>query len=147
MKYFCFEYASVKNLPKVIQIFYDMINFYFQVLGSFHCVKCVQIHFSGPYFPAFGLNTEYLHFPIPFTFRTTNISYPLIHTRTCAYQGARNVRFSEDFFQTLIQAISKGLLTAQKAFPFSVEKFVILSPLSGSCPSKLLCEMLYKVRL
>ena len=28
-------------------------------------------------------------------FRKTNISYPLIRTRTCAYQGVRNVRFSE----------------------------------------------------
>ena len=28
-------------------------------------------------------------------FRKTNISYPLISTRTCAYQGVRNVRFSE----------------------------------------------------
>ena len=27
-------------------------------------------------------------------FRKTNISYPLISTRTCAYQGVRNVRFS-----------------------------------------------------
>ena len=29
-------------------------------------------------------------------FRKTNISYPLIHTRTCAYQGVRKVRFSEN---------------------------------------------------
>ena len=28
-------------------------------------------------------------------FRKTNISYPLISTRTCAYQRVRNVRFSE----------------------------------------------------
>ena len=27
-------------------------------------------------------------------FRKTNISYPLIRTRTCAYQGIRNVSFS-----------------------------------------------------
>ena len=27
-------------------------------------------------------------------FRKTNISYPLIRTRRCAYQGVRNVRFS-----------------------------------------------------
>ena len=27
-------------------------------------------------------------------FRKTNISYPLIRTCTCAYQGVRNVRFS-----------------------------------------------------
>ena len=29
-------------------------------------------------------------------FRITNISYPLIRTRTCAYQEVRNVRFSEN---------------------------------------------------
>ena len=29
-------------------------------------------------------------------FQKTNISYPLIRTRTCAYQGVRNVRFSEN---------------------------------------------------
>ena len=30
-------------------------------------------------------------------FRKTNISYPLICTRTCAYQGVRNVSFSGNF--------------------------------------------------
>ena len=30
------------------------------------------------------------------TFRKTKISYPLICTRTCAYQGVRNVRFSKN---------------------------------------------------
>ena len=29
-------------------------------------------------------------------FRKTNISYPLIRTRTCAYQGVTDVRFSEN---------------------------------------------------
>ena len=29
-------------------------------------------------------------------FRKTNISYPLIRTRTCVYQGVRNVRLSEN---------------------------------------------------
>ena len=29
-------------------------------------------------------------------FRVTNISYPLIRTRTCAYLGVRNVSFSEN---------------------------------------------------
>ena len=29
-------------------------------------------------------------------FQKTNISYPLIRTRTCVYQGLRNVRFSEN---------------------------------------------------
>ena len=29
-------------------------------------------------------------------FRKTNISYPLIHTHTCSYQGVRNVRFLEN---------------------------------------------------
>ena len=30
-------------------------------------------------------------------FQKTNISYPLISTRTCAYQGVRNVRFLENW--------------------------------------------------
>ena len=30
-------------------------------------------------------------------FRKTDISNPLIRTRTCAYQGVKNVSFSEDF--------------------------------------------------
>ena len=30
-------------------------------------------------------------------FQKTNITYPLIRTRTCAYQGVRNVYFSEIF--------------------------------------------------
>ena len=30
-------------------------------------------------------------------FRKTNISYPLIRTCMCAYQGVRNVSFSENF--------------------------------------------------
>ena len=29
-------------------------------------------------------------------FQKTNISYPLIRTPSCAYQGVRNVRFSEN---------------------------------------------------
>ena len=34
-------------------------------------------------------------------FRKTNISYPLTRTRTCAYQGVRNVSFPERFALTL----------------------------------------------
>ena len=34
-------------------------------------------------------------------FRKTNISYPLIRTPTCAYQGVRNVSFSENFAYVL----------------------------------------------
>ena len=36
-----------------------MVQVNFPIHCSFHCVKSVQIrNFSGPYFPAFGLNTE-----------------------------------------------------------------------------------------
>ena len=36
-----------------------MISFWLH--EHFHCVKSLHIRsFSGPYFPAFGLNTEYL---------------------------------------------------------------------------------------
>ena len=34
-------------------------------------------------------------------FRKTNISYPLMRRRTCAYQGVRNVSFSENFAYAL----------------------------------------------
>ena len=45
-------------------------------------------------------------------FRKTNISYPLI--RTCAYQGVRNVRFSENlacfvFFETPVLRFALSL--------------------------------------
>ena len=35
------------------------------------------------------------------TFRKTKISYPLVRTRACAYQGVRNVTFSEHFAYVL----------------------------------------------
>ena len=34
---------------------------------------------------------------VPKIFRKANISNPLIRTRTCTYQGVRNVSFSENF--------------------------------------------------
>ena len=34
-------------------------------------------------------------------FRKINISYPMIRPRTCAYQGLRNVNFSENFVYVL----------------------------------------------
>ena len=34
-------------------------------------------------------------------FQKTNISYPLIRTRTCAYQGVRNASFSDNFLYVL----------------------------------------------
>ena len=34
--------------------------------------------------------------------RKTNISNPLIHTPTCAYQGGRKVSFSENFADVLM---------------------------------------------
>ena len=38
-------------------------------------------------------------------FRKTNISYPLIQIRKCAYQGVRNVSFSENFAYTLNESV------------------------------------------
>ena len=34
-------------------------------------------------------------------FPKTNVSYPLIRTHTCAYQGVENVSFSENFAYVL----------------------------------------------
>ena len=52
-------------------------------------------------------------------FRKTNISYPLIRTRTCAYQGVRNVRFSENLMCFIF------LKTR-----FEIRRFVILPTIS-----------------
>ena len=41
------------------------------------------------------------HFVRTQNFRKTNISYPLMRTRTCVYQGVRNVSFSENFAYVL----------------------------------------------
>ena len=42
------------------------------------------------------------------SFRKTNISYPLIRTRTCAYQEVRNVSFSENFCCRILEIIGMG---------------------------------------
>ena len=44
-----------------------------------------------------GSSIKYVHK----IFRKTNISNPLIRTRTCAYQGVRNVSFSKNFASVL----------------------------------------------
>ena len=38
-----------------------------------------------------------IHLVVRKTFWKFNISYPLIYTRTCAYQGVTNISFSENF--------------------------------------------------
>ena len=64
-------------------------------------------------------------------FRKTNISYPLIRARTCAYQGLRKVRFSENlayfvFLKTRFEVHPFGLL------PTNNWKNLKLSPLHSS---------------
>ena len=48
-------------------------------------------------------------------FRKTNISNPLIHTRTCVYQGVRNISFSENFTYVL----NRWSLSLQLFFPIA----------------------------
>ena len=57
-------------------------------------------------------------------FRKTNISYPLIRTRTCAYQGVRNVRFSENL--TCFVFLKHR---------FEIRPFAVLPTISGSWKS------------
>ena len=45
---------------------------------------------------ALSCKGPYIKYVLKF-FRKTNISNPLIRTRTCAYQGVRNVSFPESF--------------------------------------------------
>ena len=49
-------------------------------------------------------------------FRKTNISNPLIRTRACAYQGVRNVSFSENLRTYLMDdpPIGEDLFVATK---------------------------------
>ena len=42
------------------------------------------------------ISKRVLHKKTRQTFKKTNIYYHLIHTRTCAYQGVRNIRFSKN---------------------------------------------------
>ena len=53
-------------------------------------------------------------------FRKFNISYPLIRTRTCGYQGVRNVNFSEKFF--LRTKWVKSVHIWSYSGPYSVQK-------------------------
>ena len=48
---------------------------------------------------AFGIGSLKMH--VCKIFRKTNIFYPLIGTPTCAYEGVRNVSFSENFAYVL----------------------------------------------
>ena len=55
---------------------------------------------TGVFMSIFRNSEEHLgiiHLYVCRIFRKTDISYPLIHTRTCAYQWVRNVSFSENF--------------------------------------------------
>ena len=60
-------------------------------------------------------------------FWKTNISYPLTRTRTCAYQGVRNVRFSENLacFVFLKHSFGDSLfcLIADDLFIKALKKF------------------------
>ena len=46
-------------------------------------------------------NKKPIHLVVRKIFRKTNISYPLIRTCTCAYQGIINVSFPENFVYVL----------------------------------------------
>ena len=76
MFFVCFSFLWTKNmLMKRFKLKMNreyFVHFILVSLGSF--IKCVRIIFCK-----------------------TNISYPLIHTRMCAYQGVRNFSFSEYF--------------------------------------------------
>ena len=50
---------NIINLTKACQQLTTFLNFFTGNFLKNHCVKSVRIRsYSGPYFPAFGLNTE-----------------------------------------------------------------------------------------
>jgi len=77
-----------------------------------HHIKYGQWIYSGKFHVKCGVLRDLEQYAIgghPFStyaknFRkTNNISYPLIRTRTCAYQGVENVCFSEIFGYVLTE--------------------------------------------
>ena len=59
-----------------------------------------RIHFTHTLYQTRKINANHKGPSIKYArkiFRKTNISNPLIRTRTCAYQEVRNVSFSENF--------------------------------------------------
>ena len=64
-------------------------------------------------------------------FRKTNISNPLIRTRTCAYQGVRNVSFSENFAYVL----NAWPLTAPISESSQIHVFLQATPIFTSASS------------
>ena len=54
-------------------------------------------------------------------FRKSNISYPLVRTRTCAYQRVRNVSFSESF-ANVINEWSLGYYTDSNVHPYNLNE-------------------------
>ena len=53
-------------------------------------------------------------------FRKANISYPLIPTRTCAYQGVTDIRFSENVNMMVVLGIA---FTSISSFSDEVNKY------------------------
>ena len=67
-------------------------------------------------------------------FQKTNISYPLIRTSTCAYQGVRNVRFSENltclvFFKHPFRDSPFHIITDDLEFRFFKNMYILWFPL------------------
>ena len=89
----------IMKLPDVF-FFFGFLTFYLWSFRMNMNVFC-QIHDSLKFLV---ISWVWVH---PFStymrkiFRKTNISYPLIRTRTCAYQGLRNVSCSENFAHVL----------------------------------------------
>ena len=73
-------------------------------------------------------------------FRKTNISYPLIRTRTCAYEGERNVRFSENL------ACFVFLNTHFEIHPFALLSTKYLKVSSTSSQMNEVCSLLLNWR-
>ena len=59
-------------------------------------------------------------------FRDTNISNPLIRTRTCAYQGVKNVSLSENFAYVLIGSLVTQMTVYNLITQIITENYILL---------------------
>ena len=97
---------KLTTLQQHSEVFYSVIcKETFALLSLMQQFLIFFMHFVKNFFfmtSTLGSSIQHVHK----IFRKTNIYYPLIRTRTCAYQRVRNVSFPENFAYVLSGSVS-----------------------------------------
>ena len=96
-----------------------------------HCVKCIRTRkFSGPYFPAFGLNTDIFY---PVSHIETDGSFALSQMTALCQETRKN--FDMYFFETILSP-SMVFCTYRRLFILKKMETMTQLNLHHSCPRK-----------